>query len=318
MLKIYINSQYEKIIKPLLVKAGLKRTSNKYHNRIYDDHVKFYFLLLKEKTKMSYRDLCEFIKSQMIHRNLCLKKVPHYTTLQKFLQRIGVDLFNKLVTNLYGKTENKGDVLAVDTTGIDIKNTSSHYVKRIGGIKKKYAKLSILLNTKNKSICDVYAEVSHKHDVKMLEEHLKKKELFYKIKCLVADKGYFSKEIYWNFRRDKIEYMVPLKTKEITSKLNEEKTKRRGKIISRIRELNFCDKTYHKRSLVESTNSSIKRRFGSFVNSVKKENIVKQVYLKAILYNLDRFKKEIKENVILIFKIFMDFYKAYIKIKFIY
>ena len=66
----------------------------------------------------------------------------------------------------------------------------------------------------------------------------------------------------------------------------------------------FDEKIYYKRSINESINSSIKRRFGSFVNSVLEKNIVKQIYLKGILYNLSILKK-LSKSIAYILRIYL-------------
>ncbi len=82
----------------MLFEAGIRETSNKYHNKIYDDHVKFYLLLLKEELNLSCRNLIKTINKLNVTRNLGLKKIPHFTTLQKFLQRIGEEKLRELIS----------------------------------------------------------------------------------------------------------------------------------------------------------------------------------------------------------------------------
>jgi len=290
MLPTYIINDYEKVIKPILLAAGLKEKSTKYHNKIYDDHVKFYFLMLKEETKKSYRDIVEFIKGNSLHRNLCLKKTPHFTTLQKFLNRLGKTVFRGIIAKISEKFKEKGEIISVDSTGIEIFFTSHHYVKRINGIKKKYAKVSAVLDVSTQCIIDGYAEVSHKHDLKMLNYQFKNFSLD-GYKFFVADKAYDSKDLFYFLKDNGVKMVVPLKKTKHTKKRIWKKHARKGSILNRLREKLFDEDIYHKRSMSETCFSSIKRRFGSSVNSVREENIVKEAYLKIILYNFSRLKK---------------------------
>lgn len=60
-----------------------------------------------------------------------LKKVPHFTTLQKFLQRIGEGVFKEVVQKIYGRLKIEETMVGVDATGIEIVHASAHYLKRI-------------------------------------------------------------------------------------------------------------------------------------------------------------------------------------------
>jgi len=292
MLPISVVSEYERIIKPILLEAGLKEKSNKYHNNIFDDHVKFYLLLLKEESKKSYRDITEFIKRNGIHRNLMLKKIPHFTTLQKFLQRIGEDAFRRVVQKIYACLKKDEKIVGVDSTGIEIIHASAHYLKRIEEEKATFVKASLMVNASSRAIADCYAVAGKPHDMKMLQEHLKCIQ-GHKFGHFVADKAYDSNELYWKLKKMGIVMVVPQRQFRKEGFY----TRTRGSIISRKREKLFDEEIYHQRSLVESVNSSIKRRFGSFVNSTRAQNMVKQVYLKAALYNLGLLRAQVEKII---------------------
>jgi transposase len=295
MFPITVVSEYERVVKPILIEAGLKEKSNKYHNNIFDDHVKFYLLLLKEESKKSYRDVAEFVGRNAIHRNLMLKKVPHFTTLQKFLQRLGEGLFREVVQKIYGRLKKDENIVGVDSTGIEIVHSSSHYLKRIEEEKTAFVKASLMVNTSSRAIADCYAVADNSHDIRMLAEHLKLLPS-HGFSHFVADKAYDSNQLYWELKKMKVMMVVPQRQFRKEGFY----TKTRGSIVSKKREKMFDERIYHQRSLVESVNSSIKRRFGSFVNSTRAQNMVKQVYLKAALYNLGLLRAEADRIVFLL------------------
>lgn len=295
MFPISVVSEYERVVKPILLEAGLKEKSNKYHNNIFDDHVKFYLLLLKEESKKSYRDIAEFVKRNALHRNLMLKRVPHFTTLQKFLQRIGDGVFREVVQKIYGRLKKDETIVGVDSTGIEIIHASAHYLKRIEKEKASFVKASLMVNTSSRAIADCHAVADNTHDIKMLAEHLKRLPR-HGFSHFVADKAYDSTQLYWELKRMGLVMVVPQRQ----FKKEGFYTKTRGSIVSRKRKKLFDERIYHQRSLVESVNSSIKRRFGSFVNSTRAQNMVKQVYLKAALYNLGLLRAEAGRIVFLL------------------
>ena len=100
----------------------MKRYSSKYSKKIYEQYVLFYFILLKIEWRMGYRRTVEKIMALNIHRNLGLKRVPHFTTLQKFAARIGIDGTLKIFWIMKRKG---GWYIAADTTGFET-NSPSH------------------------------------------------------------------------------------------------------------------------------------------------------------------------------------------------
>src|SRR3989344_1359473 len=99
-------------------------------------HIKCW--LLKEKIGCSWED---FIDDHIMYYNV--NKIPHSSTLKKFVKRIPVWLKNKLIalsvaieSAIYG---------SIDSTGLSRTNASDHYIKRIDRNKpiKKSLKLSM-------------------------------------------------------------------------------------------------------------------------------------------------------------------------------
>ena len=83
-------------IKKLVVKAmnmlkhaRIPRFSSKFSPRIYTQHQHFLILVLKKYFRASYRDIVEILEEMTRIRELVrLERIPHYTTPQKFFDRI--------------------------------------------------------------------------------------------------------------------------------------------------------------------------------------------------------------------------------------
>ena len=294
--------EYENILKPLLSRAGFKRYSSEYHNRIYDDYVKLYLLIIKSKYNLSYRGTVKFIKQTGLHRKLGLKKILHYTTLQKFEERIGEDTLRRIVQEFEKALREKiksGEIIIVDSTGFEEVYSSFYYEKRIQreGKRKKFVKTSIAVEYKSRLVLDVYAEEGHKHDIKMLEEHLRVLDLN-KWKYFIGDKAYDSYKLREFLKSKGISFIVPRREygESGYSPLYEGGRKRLEELRRRReeRDREFDPFLYSKRNIVESVFSSIKRRMGGFVRSVKGKNKVKEVYLKVIVYNLEIAEKNLR------------------------
>ena len=79
--------------------SRLNLYSCKYSKRVYTQHQPLVLVLLKEYISTDYRDFVELIDlMNNIKEKIDLDKVPHYTTLQKFVSRIPSSLFNVILS----------------------------------------------------------------------------------------------------------------------------------------------------------------------------------------------------------------------------
>jgi hypothetical protein len=74
---------------------------------------------------------------------LQLSKIPHYTTLQKFTDRINIMILGKIISSFIIFTCTRHIFTGIDATGFKITYASEYYTNRSKSRRKKYAKLSI-------------------------------------------------------------------------------------------------------------------------------------------------------------------------------
>ena len=74
---------------------------------------------------------------------LQLSKIPHYTTLQKFTDRINSMRLDKIVSSFILVIDTRHIFTGIDATGFKIIYASEYYTNRAKLPRKKYAKLSI-------------------------------------------------------------------------------------------------------------------------------------------------------------------------------
>jgi len=75
--------------------------SCKYSKKTYNQHQLLLLILLKEYIGEDYRDTVELMDlMNEIKGRIQLNEVPHFTTLQKFSQRISSITFNRLLNRL--------------------------------------------------------------------------------------------------------------------------------------------------------------------------------------------------------------------------
>ena len=208
---------------------------------------------------MPYRDLVEIMAEMpFICEILGLREIPQYTTIQKFFQRFDEKEFLLLI-EIY--TTN---IVAIDGTGFH--SYSSKHYEFVLHRKKPYQKLAIGIDTSNQKIQSVYTCHGYSHDTNSFIPLLKPLSA----KTVVADKGFDSNKNR-NFAKSiKIKPVIPYKEmNELLASMNE-----------------HIDKVYHRRSLVETVFSVIKRKFGDYTYSRNYANLRKEMFLTALTYNI--------------------------------
>jgi len=260
--------------------------------KMYNNFVHVFLLVYRERLNVSYRRFVEIADENKLQRMLCIKRIPHYTTLQKFMQRIDKKLFEKMVRACRKLLNLKEVTASIDGTGFSNTNPSHHYIKRVDGVKvKNYTKTMFLSDNKTKLILNIRTHSDHSSET--LDFIPLVRELKKILSCVLADKGYDSKANRRYCWDNGIEVHIPVREwKQHRQKYGLEpflKSKHRKKAAKL-----FDKNKYNYRALIESVNSAIKRTLGSYVCSRRADNQQKQVTIKAIAYNLEQVNRAIK------------------------
>jgi transposase len=247
-----------------------------------------FLVCYKEKLNVSYRRFVEICSENAVQRMLCIKHIPHYTTLQKFVQRTPKQLFEKLVRACRKLLQLEDVEASVDGTGFSNTNPSHYYCKRINGKgAKNYTKTVFLTDNKSKLILNLRTHSDNSNESPDFIPLVK--QLVHVLKTVLADKAYDSMKNRHFCQGNNIGVQIPFR-KFQRSRQQEFGTQSKRQQL----EQQFDEVTYRRRSLVESVNSAIKRTLGSYVCSRRADNQQKQATIKAIAYNLEQIGRTIK------------------------
>ncbi len=263
---IYNFPLYEKM-KIWFDRIGFKRYSNKFSKKTYNQHALFFVLILKEKLNLSYRRITQLIKELGIYRTL-FTKIPHFTTLQKFCDRLPEKIL-QLLLKLFIPKETK--TIIGDGTGFSVNNPSFHYLSVLRRFTGKYPKIKSPINTvifadlKTRIVTQVNTSVRKTHEAKLSAPL---------IPNLIYDRALDSKKIRLKLKELKINSIIPYR-----------------KNVKKKKKIN--EKLYTQRNIAESIIGAIKRVYGKTIKNKKPELQQKQTLLKIINYNMNIIIKQL-------------------------
>jgi len=264
---------------------------------MYGNFVHVFLLVYKEKLNQSYRRFVETCTENNVQHMLCIKRIPHFTTIQKFMQRMNKTLFEKLVRACRKLLQLKDVTAAIDGTGFSNTNPSHHYVKRIGATKpvKNYTKTVFLADIRNNVILDVKTTSGHEHENKSFKPMVK--QLASCLKTILADKGYddmTNRQLCW---KNGIDVHIPFRDYEWNRRGYGHKPHMSAPRRRALKQFNKT--TYNQRVLIESINSAIKQTLGGFVRARTASNQQKTVTIKALAYNIEHIGRNIKIRLLI-------------------
>lgn len=273
-------ARYKKLTDLLLKKiksCRIPEFSNKYSKKIFTLWQHIVLHSFRQMLNLSYREFIYWLESSRIIEYLRLKRIPHYTTLQKVAKRLRPLWLQRIVRSFISHTQLK---VGIDGTGFGILEGSSYYCKRtlIVGKRKRYTKLSILADLKEQLIIACTARMYPANDILDFLP-LAKKLKGRKIEYLCADKGYDSNANHM-FIMKELNARSRIKIKDYGKR---DCNRRTFYIRKALRE--FDDSEYHQRSKVETIFSVIKRLFGSVLRSKNFHTRKLDLMFKVLAYN---------------------------------
>jgi len=264
--------------------SRLNLYSCKYSKHVYTQHQLLVLVLLKEYISTDYRDFVELIDLMSdIKEKLDLDKIPHFTTLQKFVSRIPSFLFNLILSRilmLFYLHGEKVSIAAIDATGFTSSYASHYYSRRTGKLRRSFLKTSISVDTRKKVILGWKISQKTDHEIKHANALIRQSSKIRKSECYVMDKGYDSEKIHTLIREEiKADSIIPLRQRK--------RKKIKGKYRKQLH-LSFDKIKYNQRNIAETTFSVVKRKFGETLRARKFRNQAKEIKIKLIVYNIDK------------------------------
>lgn len=250
-------------VKRLLRRLGCPRWLHHFGPKTYTFLEHLCALLVRAYCRLSYARTAELF-------GILGMTCPSKSALWYTAQKLDSGFWQRVLKVTSGTTY----LAAIDSTCFSRTNPSYHYLRRIDGkMPKVPVKLSIAFDTRKKKFCAAKIRVLPAHDIRDAMALTRTANP----KVVAADKAYDADWLHEFFHERKIRAHIPLR--------NWPKPKH-GMSFRMIASKKFNLRSYHRRELVESGNSSIKRKYGSSVSSRSVRGIRTEVYCRLVCHNL--------------------------------
>lgn len=225
---------------------------------------------------LPYRQLEGFTRALVKHVDGL--KAPDFTSIAWRVARMDVSIDDTI-------DPDEPIVIAADCSGMKVANRGE-WIRQKWHVRRGFIKMHIAVDIKTKEIVAIEVTKEHVHDgkkLKRLVRHASEKAIVVKA---IADGAYDSRDNFRFLHENDVEPVIKVR-KNASTKARGCMPRKLSVIEQKADLKGWKEKhDYGYRWMAESAFSSIKRTFGEYVRSVKWKNIVKEIMLKASIYNM--------------------------------
>jgi Transposase DDE domain len=240
-------------------------------------------LAIKQYEGKSYRMFTEWlVEAYYLRLFLGLSRIPHFTTLQKFTDRINNSLLEKIISSFIVISGTKHIFAGIDSTGFKITHASQYYTDRTG-LRRKYAKLSIGADLLQQIICNIrIRRAPTRHDNIDFKPIITRTSNILPLSVVTADKGYDSEDNHQLVREELHAFSV------IPARYEHVPIWRTYGMYRKQMKRGYSKLLYNHRNKDETIISVIKRLFGEHLMSRLTRTQNRELSFRCITYNMHR------------------------------
>ena len=262
-------------------------------NHIFTVWQHMVLLVIRQYEGKSYRMFSEWlVEAYYLRTFLQLSHIPHFTTLQKFTERISGTLLGKIISSFIILTKIGQLFVGIDSSGFKATHASQVLRRKNKTKKKIHHKLSLAADVLQQIICTIkIRRAPTRHDSIDFRPLIIKISELVPLSVVTADKAYDSEDNHV-LVRDVLHALsvIPARYEHVPIR------KAHGRYRKQMKR-GYCKLLYNQRNKNETIVSVIKRLFGEHITSsrlVKTQN--RELSFRCIAYNIHRLT-----NLIIIF-----------------
>ena len=268
-------------------KARIRLFSCRKSKHTYKQYQHIAVLGLMKYLRTDYRGIIERLHCMPeVMKAIGLYQLPHYTTIHKFLQRFSRYRFDRILSysvDLFKNGNSSSYTIAIDGTGYSTNRSSSYYSMRTNRkeSRKDIVQSIAVVDTDRLFIATQHSCIKWGHENTFFKPLIYRASKRLDVRYVLGDKAYDSELNHeWVSNAIGARSIIPVKrgwkNGTVTGYYRNRLAKR------------FDNKIYHRRSLVETVFSMVKRRFGSTLQSRTHTQQNKEVGLLCVVYNVYR------------------------------
>jgi DDE family transposase len=267
----------------VLKHARIPLFSNRKSNHIFTIWQHIVLVTIRQYEGKSYRMFVDWLFEAIYLRSfLRLSRIPHFTTLQKFTDRISNSLLEKIISSFIVISGTKHIFVGIDSTGFKMTHASHYYTERTG-LRRRYAKLSIGADVLQQIICSIkIRRAPTRHDNIDFKPIITRMSNILPLSVVTGDKGYDSEDNHLLVREDLHAFsVIPARYEHVPiwrTYGRYRKQMKRG----------YSKLLYNQRNKDETIVSVIKRLFGEYLMSRLTRTQNRELSFRCITYNMHR------------------------------
>jgi hypothetical protein len=253
-------------------------------NHIFTVWQHMVLLVIRQYEGKSYRMFSEWlVEAYYLRTVLKLSHIPHFTTLQKFTERISGTILEKIISSFVILTKRRHLFVGIDSSGFKATHASQYYTERTKLRRRKYIKLSLAADVLQQIICTIkIRRAPTRHDNIDFRPLITKTSEILPLSVVIGDKAYDS-EVNHILVRDILHALsvIPARYEHVPIRNTHGKYRK-------LMKHGYSKSLYSQRNKDETIVSVIKRLFGEHVTSrlVKTQN--RELSFRCIAYNTHR------------------------------
>jgi hypothetical protein len=223
---------------------------------------------------LPYRQSEGFTRALMRHTSL---KAPDFTSIAWRVAKMDVSIDDKI--------DSDDIVIAADSSGIKVANRGE-WIRKRWHVRRGFIKMHIAVDKETREIVAMKVTKEHVHDGRKLIPLVKQVMQNANVSSVIADGAYDSRKNFRFLADNDIEPVI--KVRKNASLHARGCMPRKLSVIEQKEDLDAWKHKhgYGYRWIAESAFSAFKRTFGEHVKAVKWKNMVKELMLKASIYNM--------------------------------
>jgi len=241
-------------------------------------------LLLKLMFGISYRTVASATKNLGLYQALAMKRAPCYKTIQNTMQYLTESVLIEINQRLIPQTTTLG---GLDSSGMKTHRRGTWIVLRfhLPQHRRDFKKIHLFVDLVSKKILYCLVTTGKASDAKQVKKLLKGCR-WTRVDVILADGGYDARTCFNDITDVGATPGIPVRRN--ATRRNRWCSSRRRAVIAQQKDLIQWKEQIHyqMRCVIESIFSGLKRRFGEHFFSVKERFRRREMWLRAILWNV--------------------------------